>query len=405
MPNFLLIVLLAAFPALSTDMYLPAIPTLQELWHIPLAEANLSLIAFFVFFSVFLLVHGPLSDRFGRRPVLLGGIGIYVFGCFLCAAAPGIFWLVGARILQAVGASSGIALSLALCKDFYTGIRRQKILAYIGVIVPLSCVVAPMIGSWVLTYLSWRMIFILQGIAALIALYGSFRLAEPLQSFTQGGFGSVARRYLVLLHNVPFTILAFAFSFVGIGFFGYLAGSAHIFITGFGLSEQMFGLCFAINALGITVGSLLTSRLCEKMTGTRLLYFSVVGMIVAGIVLSVGGGKTVLAMVIPMFWVTFFYGMSRPLCHHMILDLVERDIGAASSVINFLFFLCASLAMGAISLDWASKPVMLGWFGILGGLIPLMTLLGMRRQVEDNKAARAYAQQGTCPQAGSETRG
>jgi DHA1 family bicyclomycin/chloramphenicol resistance-like MFS transporter len=119
MPDFILILLLAAFPALSTDMYLPAIPTLCTLWNIPLAQANLSLVVFFVTFSSFLLIHGPLSDRFGRRPVLLWGILLFIAGSLLCAASQSITTLVTARAVQAVGAAAASALSFALAKDIH----------------------------------------------------------------------------------------------------------------------------------------------------------------------------------------------------------------------------------------------------------------------------------------------
>jgi DHA1 family bicyclomycin/chloramphenicol resistance-like MFS transporter len=117
MNNFILIILLAAFPPLSTDMYLPAIPTLCTIWVITLAQANLSRVAFFISFSAFLLLHGPLADRFGRRPVLIGGLSLYIAGSLLCAGAASITILVLARIIQACGAAAGSAMALALTKD------------------------------------------------------------------------------------------------------------------------------------------------------------------------------------------------------------------------------------------------------------------------------------------------
>ena len=131
MPNLLLLALLATFPALSTDMYLPAIPTLQKIWGISLPEANLSLVVFFIAFSGFLLIHGPLSDRVGRRPVLIYGILLFIVGCGLCAVANSITFLILARVVQAAGAAAASALSLALCRDLYEGEMRQKMMAYI----------------------------------------------------------------------------------------------------------------------------------------------------------------------------------------------------------------------------------------------------------------------------------
>ena len=119
MNPFVLILLLAAFPALSTDMYLPAVPTLCSLWGISLAAANLSLVAFFASFSAFLLVHGALADRFGRRPVLLSGVSLYVAGSLLCAGAGSISMLVLARVVQAIGAAAAAAMEIgrASCRE------------------------------------------------------------------------------------------------------------------------------------------------------------------------------------------------------------------------------------------------------------------------------------------------
>ena len=113
----LLLALLSAFPPLSTDMYLPAIPFLQSQWQLPLAIVNLTLVLFFVTYCVFLLIYGPLSDRFGRRPPLLAGIIIFIISSFFCASATGIKMLIGARILQAAGAAAASTIAMAIAKD------------------------------------------------------------------------------------------------------------------------------------------------------------------------------------------------------------------------------------------------------------------------------------------------
>ena len=212
MPNLILLSLLAAFPPLSTDMYLPAIPTLQEVWGLSFATANLSLVLFMAVFSVCLLIHGPLSDRFGRRPILMIGILLFIAGTLLCAAAPSITVLLAARCIQAAGAAAASSLALALSKDLYDGPQRQKILAYIGVIMAFAPMLAPTIGGLILKFASWRWIFVFQGCLALVGLYGVFRLKEPLTEFTKGGMLSMAGRYLPVLKNLPFTVLSTGFA-------------------------------------------------------------------------------------------------------------------------------------------------------------------------------------------------
>ena len=167
-----LLALLTAFPPLSTDMYLPAIPYLKQLWNQPLMTVNLTLICFFLTYCFFMLVYGPVSDRFGRRRPLLVGVGIFIVASGMCALANGIYTLIAARIFQASGAAAASALSLAMCKDLFESRQRARIMAYIAVIVALAPMLAPIIGGWVIHFFSWRWVFVVQGIMGGIAWVG-----------------------------------------------------------------------------------------------------------------------------------------------------------------------------------------------------------------------------------------
>jgi DHA1 family bicyclomycin/chloramphenicol resistance-like MFS transporter len=380
MPRLALIILLAAFPALSTDMYLPALPALQELWSVSPVQANLSLVAFFVCFSFFLLVHGPLSDRVGRRPVLLGGVLLYVAGSYACAAAGSLAALVAARVVQAVGAAAASFLSLALTKDLYEGLERQRILALIGVIVPLCPMVAPLLGGWMLTALSWRWIFLCQGTCALVALYGGLRLREPEFERTRGGLGAVLGRYAVLLSNRRYVAYTLAFSVTSAGLFAFIGGSADLYIRDFGLDERAFGLAFGFNALGVMAGAATCSRLCVGIESWRILRFALLGMLAGAAGILLGGAGTPAAFAVPMFVMSFFLGMSRPLANHMTLEQVHTDVGAASAVMTFTMFLVAGLAMQAVSLELVPRPVLIGSLGVTGAMVPLVVLWRLGRR-------------------------
>jgi DHA1 family bicyclomycin/chloramphenicol resistance-like MFS transporter len=380
MPNLVLIILLAAFPALSTDMYLPALPALQTLWSISPVQANLSLTAFFICFSFFLLVHGPLSDRVGRRPVLLWGVLLYIAGSYACAAADSITVLVAARVLQAMGAAAAAFLALALTKDLYEGLERQRILAIIGVIVPLCPMLAPLLGGWMLEVLSWRWIFLCQGTCALAALYGGLRLREPEFERTRGGLGAVLGRYLVLLSNRRYVVYTLAFSVTAAGQFAFIGGSADLYIGDFGLSERAFGLAFGFNALGVMAGAAVCSRLCVGIESQRILRFSLLGILAGAAGILLGGAATPVAFAVPMFVMSFFLGMSRPLANHMTLEQVSTDVGAASAVMTFTMFLVAGLAMQAVSLELVPRPVLIGTLGVAGSMVPMVTLALLGRR-------------------------
>jgi DHA1 family bicyclomycin/chloramphenicol resistance-like MFS transporter len=190
-----LIAILAAFPPLATDMYLPAIPMLGVQWGIALSTINLSLVLFFVSFSMFLLIHGPLSDRFGRRPILLLGIAIFVLSSLLCALAGNVYILIGYRIFQGAGAAAASALSMAICKDLFSGKEREQVLAYVAVIVAIAPTVAPIIGGLILKWLSWPWIFVVQGTLGFIAMIGVYFMQEPLQNFNQVNLMQLMGRY------------------------------------------------------------------------------------------------------------------------------------------------------------------------------------------------------------------
>ncbi|WP_319761775.1 multidrug effflux MFS transporter [Maridesulfovibrio sp.] len=379
MPNFLFITMLAAFPALSTDMYLPALPTIQEQWGISLAEVNLSLVLFFILFSFFMLIYGPLSDKFGRKPVLMCGVGIYVLGSVLCVLSTNIWFLVTARIIQACGAASAAALGMALAKDLYTGVERQKVLAYIGVIIPLCPMLAPLLGSFMLKFLSWKWIFGCQAFLASLAFYGTVVFKDSDFEKTTGGVGVMLSRYLVVLKNIEFTTYCFAFSVIGVGFFGFLAGSADIYIRDYGMTEQQYAVFFGLNAIGFMVGSFTCSRLCVGYSSMAILKVSLSGVLLASLGILFSSGS-VYTFAVPMLLMTFSIGVSRPISNHMILETVDKDIGVASALLTFSYFILGAAAMQFISFGWASKIHMIGRMGVISGAIPLLSLFWMGRR-------------------------
>lgn len=381
MPNLILLSLLAAFPPLATDMYLPAIPALQATWNISFATVNLSLVLFMAVFSVFLLVHGPLSDRFGRRPVLIAGILLFIAGTSLCAAANGIAMLLVGRCVQAAGAAAASSLALALSKDLYDGTQRQKILAHIGVIMALAPMLAPTIGGLMLKFASWRLIFVLQSCLALVGLYGVYRLDEPVTEFTKGGFLAVASRYTAVARNLPFMVLSLGFALMVLPHFAFIGGSTDIYINGFGLSEQAFGLYFGFNAVGFMLGSLACTRLAGVYKPLNMLYFTIGLFFCGGVLMLVLGGRTPETVAAAMIVIAFSVGFSRPISNSMILDQVDTDVGAASGILTFEMFLIAAVSMQLVSLDcWGHKPSFIGWGAMISALVPLAALLAVKKR-------------------------
>ena len=386
--NIFLLSLLAAFPPLSTDMYLPAIPQLKAHWNQPLMMVNLTLICFFLSYCLFMLIYGPVSDRFGRRRPLLVGIGIFIIASLMCALADNIAALIAARIFQASGAASASALSLAMCKDLFEAKARERIMAYMAVIVALAPMLAPVIGGWLIHYFSWRWVFVFQASMGIIAWGGVFRMAEPLKQFQRISAAQVALVYVRLLRNRRYTGLMIAMSILVLPFFGFLAGSSEIYMSHFGMDERQFGYFFGFNALALMCGPFVFSRLTRSFSSRALLTLSFAGILVASIVMACLPHHSPWSLALPMWVLSFFFGMNRPPSNNLILEQVQRDVGAASALIIFAFMTVGAAGMGIISLAWSDKIMVLGVLGTVVGTITLTFWFRYRNRLLP--ASRAY---------------
>jgi len=355
-----LLALLSSFPPLSTDMYLPAIPLLQKTWQQPLSMINLTLVGFFVSYCICLLFYGPLSDRFGRRPPLLAGIVIYILASLMCALSNNVFSLICFRVLQAAGGASASALALAISKDVYQGHERERVLAYIGVIMALAPMLAPVLGGWVMIWVSWQWIFVIQAVIGLAGWIGVYRMPETLAEPSDTTMIQTAGIYLQLLQNKRYLGFALLMSLVVLPHFAFIGGSADIYITRMGLSEQAFGWFFALNAAAIMAGSFACTRLLGRVRSRSLLTASFAGILLGGLVMVSDLVSGAWGLGLPMAITSFSFGLSRPPSNNLVLEQVERHAGAASSLLVFIYFMMGAFSMWLISLDWVDKVHLIG---------------------------------------------
>ncbi len=384
----LLLSLLSAFPPLSTDMYLPAIPLLTKEWHQPLATVNLTLVGFFIGYCIGLLVYGPLSDRFGRRPPLLVGIGVYIVASLLCAVADNVISLIVFRVLQAAGAASASALALAISKDLFDGNERQRILAYIGVIMALAPMLAPIFGGWMMTWFSWPWIFFAQAAIGAVAWAGVFRMEESLKSPATISVSQTSRMYLQLLQNRRYIGFVLLFTCIVFPHFAFIGSAADIYISRFGMSEQLFSYFFAFNALAIMAGAFACTRLQRKLATRQLLTMSFAGILISGLVMLSHIFPGPWGLALPMAVASFSFGLSRPPCNHTILNQVEHNAGAASSFMVFIHFMAGAFSMWLIALEWADKIRIIGILGVASGGIVLTIWLLLSRLQQDDRTVR-----------------
>jgi MFS transporter, DHA1 family, multidrug resistance protein len=363
--------MVSASAAISTDMYLPALTTIAAQFGVPEHLVGLSLVLWFAAFAVTLLVWGPLSDKYGRKPILTIGMGLFLLSSVLCAFSQNVAELILFRILQGMAASSPASMCMAICRDRYEGDRRKKTLAYMGMIVGITPILAPSIGSAVLKFLSWRYIFAAQALAAALTLAMSTAYVETIRQRMSGTFVQMADRYRVLILNRRYILAVSIMGLVAGPFFGYLAFSSIVYMKLYGVSAQVFGMLFAASAISGISGGFTCTLLTGRVRDTRLVTVCLTGCTVGGLSVLLFGGMHYLAFAASICIYTFFSGMSRPVSTHLILEQVKTDIGSASAFMVFYNFMLGSVCMSYTTAPWP-KPILA--YGIIAITLPTIVL-------------------------------
>lgn len=341
--------LLTAFGPMSIDMYLPALPAMRGDLGASTASIQLTMSAFTVGFAVGQLFYGPLSDRVGRRPVVLVGTTVFIVASALCALAPAVEAMVAARALQAFGGGAGAALARAVVRDLYEREEASRVLSLMMLVMLLAPMLAPIAGGQVLVHLGWRAIFwalALFGLACLVLAWRWLPETLSAQNRRRSGALAVARGYLEVLSNrrTLGCSLVGALSFTGL--FTYLTSSPFVYIEVFGVAPQRYGFVFALSALGVMAGAYANSALVRRIGVERMLAFGVSWSAVAGLVLltvallGVGGtGAAGLAAIVALV-VAFFmpHSITNANALTVALEPFPQLAGTASSVIGAMRF-------------------------------------------------------------------
>ena len=363
---------LAALPPLSIDMALPALRQISHGLATTPGDAGLTLSLFMAGFAGAPLVYGPLSDRYGRRPILLVGMALFTVGGFAAALAPGILLLLLARLLQGAGAGAGISMAFAIVRDLFTGSEARVKLSALQITTTLAPMVAPSLGAVILALGGWRTIYFLLGAGGIVLLLGTLLAlpeTNPRQQAAAGPlFAGVVEGYHRLLTNrlgLGFALL-FGLSF-GVQF-SYIAGSPLVFMGAFGLSARGYGLTFACTAFGIMSGAFLSARLARASVpaavpltvGLCLYLLSATAMLALA-----GSGEASTSTLLPLLVLsTFAAGTISPNASHGALQALPGIAGIASAVLT-------SLQMGMAVIASAVVAAAYGRFGLYAMLVPM----------------------------------
>jgi DHA1 family bicyclomycin/chloramphenicol resistance-like MFS transporter len=353
MKNFIYLVFLIAmgvFPPLSTDMYLPALPTIAKDFG---AGVNITMIAFFLPFAVATLLWGPLSDKYGRKPILTIGMICYTLGSVFCALSFSVTSMVLARVLQGIGGGSGNAVCFAIVRDLYIGRKQERILAIMQSMFMIAPVVAPLIGSILMNWFSWRGVFYAQALTSILVLLGAIVMKETIKERNDiGVFHSLSRLWIVLKYR-KFAYLTVICSLPQLPLMCYVVASSFIYQDFFKLDSITYSLMFALAAFGTMAGPItysLTRNILSRETFINL-YFAF--MIAGGVIVCLFGHSNPLGYAIMMFFMGMFSNGTKVPTAYLILNYKKGDIGSASSLMGSAGFFagCIGMAVSGIPFD------------------------------------------------------
>ena len=343
--TFALTALLAALTAvgpLSTDMYLPSLPDIaRDLGaSTPLVQFTLS--AYLIGFACGQIVYGPISDRHGRKPVLLAAVALFTFGTLVCMVSTSIEMLIVARTLQALGGSGAVVVTRAIVRDLYSGARAGRELSLIGSVMALAPVVAPIGGGVLQTAFGWRSIFIVlavAGVAAFVVVWRSLPETLAKRAAEAASASSMMRSYRIVAGNRVYLAYLGLGSLSYAGLFAWISGASFVLQNLYGLTPFVFGCVFAVGSLGYLAGSTIAARLVSRfglggMSGIGAAALALGGLLAC---LSIALGLTSsLSLVLPVAVFLAGLGMVLPQSIAGAITPFPERAGAASSLFGFV---------------------------------------------------------------------
>jgi len=375
---------LSGLPPLSIDMFLPSMPAMAKEFQAEPAQIQSAVTLFLIALGTAQLVFGPLSDRFGRRPILLIGIACYALSGFSCIFAPTVGILVLARVLQGFSGGSGRAISFAVVRDVYGKTRAAKIMAYMATATALAPILAPMLGGFLQAYFGWQSVFIVLGSLGTLLFIGYLWLVPETNSMIDPSALSPKRmleNYRDLLGSRQYMGYSFMMAIMFWGMFAFITNSSFVLINELGISPQLYGFCFGSVALGLMLGAFLSGHYNDNLGSARIIQLGTLITAVASLLmvgLKMAGIFSILTIIGPMILFTTGSGMVRPQAMAGAIIPYPKKAGLASALMGFTQMSTAGLFVSAFGYFFSasSNPMIIAIAisGILALLVRLIML-------------------------------
>lgn len=382
-----MIVLLAAASALgpvAMQIMLPAIPIVRESFDISTGTAQLTLSLSMFSIALATLIYGPLSDRYGRRPVMLTGICITVLGSILCMMAGSIEWLIAGRIVQAAGGAVGLVLARAIVRDVYDAGESAGIIATLVMVMVVMPMISPLVGGELMVRYDWHSIFYLVAFISVLMFAVMYRnlpetLAMPVP-FT--GTLNMIKGFAGLFRSRVFTAYAFSTAFISVVFFTFISAAPEVMVSVLNRPPDEYGYYFIMVPAAFMTGNFLARKLSQRMGIHRMITLGsrlcLLGISVA-ILLQIAGLQHPLALFMPVAFATLGNGISLPNAQAGAINEFPQMAGSASGLTGFLQMALSALAAQLVALLFNGTVYPMLLLMLAGSLISLGSFMLVRR--------------------------
>ncbi|HTV69235.1 MAG TPA: multidrug effflux MFS transporter [Rhizobiaceae bacterium] len=344
-----LLVVITAIPAITINIYLPSMPGLVKHFQTDIPTIQYALSLYLLGLATGQLAYGPISDRLGRRPVLLVGIALYCLGSLLCALAQGIDMFLVGRVLQATGGAAGMVLGRAMVRDVHDNARVASVLGYTVMITTVATAVAPIVGGTLDELFDWRAPFLFLTAIGLAVLLSCFIWAKETATLSRSPSGRMWSGYTQVLKRLSFWRFMLFSSLIIASYFTFIAGAPIVVIELWKFSPTSFGAYWMIGSLSYFIGSYMAGRFSEKLGTDGMLRIGtpiiLVGAAALMTMLAIGPHHP-LALFVPIGIVFIGSGVMQPSIMSSAINVDPGNIGSASGLLG-----CAQILFGVLAIS------------------------------------------------------
>lgn len=383
----LILGLLSALGPFSIDLYLPGFPEMAKDFDTTTGRIALSLSSYFIGVSIGQMIYGPLLDRFGRRIPLLIGLFIYLFASVYIIYVDSVDSLISARFVQAIGGCAGMVAARALVRDLFPVSEIAKIFSLLMLVIAVSPIIAPTLGGFATAHWGWPSIFLMLSILAaanILLVFFWLPAGTPPDKTLSLKPASITAKFWNVFKTPQFYTYTLTGSFAASGLYAYIAGSPHVFMELYGVTEKQYGWIFGIVALGLVTASQLNTVFLKKYSSEQIVKVTLICQVITGTVLlltTVFNYIEMYSMIVLVFLFLSTQGFAFPNTSALSLAPFGKSAGTASALMGALQLGIGAMITALVSTLSNQTPVPMTGIMFLCAAVSLTILLIGRKKI------------------------